>query len=150
MFTTRHVTKRSTNLPFELSTFHSLFGDLFDVSSADPTKLGVVDLGFPKTDIIENDTAFIVELGLSGWKRDELNVELIGDNIVVSGESSTEKQEGKYLRRELKRSKFSKTILLGQNLDRDNIEAKYEDGLLTVIVPKLKKGLHDPVKIKIK
>jgi HSP20 family protein len=150
MFTTRHVTKRSTNLPSELSAFHSLFGEFFDTSSHDPAKIGVVDLGFPKTDIIENDTAFIVELGLSGWKRDELKVELLGDNIVVSGEASTEKQEGKYLRRELKRSKFSKTILLGQNLDRDNIEAKYEDGLLTVTVPKLKKGLHDPVRIEIK
>ena len=145
-FLTRHTTKRGA-LPSELSTFHSLFGEFFDV---DPTKLGTVDLGFPKTDIIENDTAFIVELGLSGWKKNELSVEVVGDNLVVSGEASTEKQEGKYLRRELKRSKFSKTILLGQNLDRDNIEAKYEDGLLTVTVPKLKRGIHDPVKIEIK
>lgn len=128
----------------------------YDRSLLENTKkglsIGTSDSNFPRMNILENETAFVVELGLSGWKKDELKLELNGDNLVISGATSTKKEEeeGKYLRRELMQSKFYKNIPLGQGLDRNNIEAKYEDGLLTVTVPKLKKGLHTPTQIEIK
>lgn len=153
---TRHVTARRDN------TSQANDGDLPDPLDADfferafsmfdsPTTVGKSTSGFPKTNLIEDDTKFIVELGLSGWKKNELQIEVLGDNLVVAGESkASPTQGGNYLRRELKRSKFSKTIVLGKNLDRDNIEATYEDGLLTVTVPKLQKSEPQSTKVNIK
>lgn len=116
-----------------------------------PILVGKSDSGFPKMNLIESDTKFIVELGLSGWKKCELDIEVLGDTLIVGGESkNSTPQEGIYLRRELKRSKFSKTIILGKALDRDNIEAIYEDGLLIVTVPKLQKSAAKPTQVSIK
>jgi HSP20 family protein len=146
---TRHASvRRDGGLPdpFDNDFFESAFS-MFD----SPTLVGKSDSGFPKTNLLEDDTKFIVELGLSGWKKDELRIEVLGDNLVVAGESKeSSTQGGKYLRRELKRSKFSKTIVLGKDLDRDNIEATYEDGLLTVTVPKLQKSEPRSTRINIK
>lgn len=147
---TRHATvRRDGGLP-DLSDLETFFDAVFPVTGA-PTTVGKTDLGFPKTNVIEHDGKFIVELGLAGWKKDELHLEVLGDNLVVSGESKeSSTQGGQYLRRELKRSKFSKTITLGKDLDRDNIEATYEDGLLVVTIPKLQKSAPRSTTISIK
>lgn len=147
---TQHATVRRDNGLPDLSDLENIFNSAFSMNES-PTLVGKSDFGFPKINVIEHDGKFIVELGLAGWKKNELRIEVLGDNLVVSGESKeSSTQGGKYLRRELKRSKFSKTIVLGKDLDRDNIEATYEDGLLIVTVPKLQKSAPRSTTISIK
>ena len=63
------------------------------------------------------------------------------DNLVVSMEKKEEKnedkKEGRYLRREFSYSKFQQTMVLPENAEKEKIEAKVENGVLNIIIPKM-------------
>jgi HSP20 family protein len=127
-------------LPYAITTTSSTFTD------------AVSKGGFPVHNLIETADNYIVELALAGWKKKDITIEVSDKELLVSGESTSNHpfpQEA-YLQRSITRSKFSKTITLGPNIDQDKIEAKYEDGLLTVTIQKRIKIKTVPIKVSIK
>ncbi len=92
----------------------------------------------PKTNIAENDKAFVFTLEMPGIPKANVDVSLDGDILTVTGEVSneTEDKSGNVLRREIRSSKFQRRFNLGKEVDRENIKAKMEDGVLTVTAPK--------------
>ncbi|HIW45084.1 MAG TPA: Hsp20/alpha crystallin family protein [Candidatus Prevotella stercoripullorum] len=98
----------------------------------------------PAINVKENDKEYTVELAAPGLKKDDFNVNIDHDgNLHIHMESKAEhKDEDKkshYLRREFSYSKFEQTLLLPDDVDKDKIEAKVNDGVLTVNLPKTEK-----------
>ena len=98
----------------------------------------------PAINVKENDKEYTVELAAPGLKKDDFNVNSNRDgNLHIPMESKNEKKDenkkSHYLRREFSYSKFEQTLLLPDDVDKDKIEAKVNDGVLTVNLPKTEK-----------
>lgn len=95
----------------------------------------------PAINIIENDQNYKVEVAAPGLTKDDFNVKIGQENqLVVSMEKKQESKEddknGKYLRREFSYSHFQQSMLLPENVEKDKIEAKVENGVLSILIPK--------------
>ncbi len=96
----------------------------------------------PAINVKESDNAYTVELAAPGMKKEDFNVHINDEgNLVVKLESKQEhKEEDKntrYLRREFSYSKFEQTLILPDDVKKDAISAKVDNGVLTVELPKI-------------
>ena len=96
----------------------------------------------PAINVKENDKEYVVELAAPGMKKEDFNVHINDEgNLVVKMESKEEhKDEDKnvrYLRREFSYSKYEQTLILPDDVQKDGISAKVEDGVLMVELPKM-------------
>jgi HSP20 family protein len=97
---------------------------------------------YPKVNVITNDEAVVIEAELAGYKKDEIDIEVKEGVLTISGGASQlNEQTDKvvYLLRELKRSSFSRSFKLGDQLDASEVDAKFDNGLLTITIQKLQK-----------
>jgi HSP20 family protein len=90
----------------------------------------------PLVDIEETENAWIVEAELPGVKRDDVNVEVRGSELAISGEIKEREREGILRRRTRKTGEFDYHITLPGEADAEHIEARLDDGILTVRIPK--------------
>jgi HSP20 family protein len=91
-------------------------------------------------DVYENDQAYIVHTSLPGVEADKINISFQDDVLTISGEveqvKSSEDQNTRVLLSERSYGKFSRSIRLAQAIDADRVEATYENGVLTLNLPK--------------
>jgi HSP20 family protein len=122
------------------------FGSLWDIFEDQlapfaelETVMGESLKAFPKVNVTEDNSAITIVAELAGWKRNDIKISIEnGKRLVLSGNSvSDNDKDKKYLVRELKRSKFQRTFLLGELLNNENVSAKFVDGLLTIVIQKL-------------
>ena len=98
----------------------------------------------PAINIIESDNDYKVEVAAPGMTKDDFNVNIDKDgNLHIHMEAHTEKKEedkkSHYLRREFAYSKFEQTLLLPDDVEKEAIAARVNDGVLTVTLPKMAK-----------
>ena len=96
----------------------------------------------PAINVIESEKEYKVELAAPGMNKGDFNVHINDEgNLVVKMEHKEEhKEEDKnvrYLRREFSYSKYEQTLILPDDVQKDGISAKVEDGVLTVELPKM-------------
>jgi len=106
----------------------------------------------PSVNTREGEDGYYVELDLPGIKKEDINID-VNDNVVtISGERKTKKEveEDDYYKIESNYGKFERSFALPDNVDTDNIHAQSQDGVLEVVIPKLKKVEKKPKKIEIK
>ena len=92
----------------------------------------------PAVNIIENNDDYMVSLAVPGMKKDDFNIDVEGNILTISSEKEENKEEKdeKYNRREYSYSSFSRSFTLPEEVNKEKIEAKYEDGLLKLMLPK--------------
>ena len=90
----------------------------------------------PLVDIEETEDAWIVEAELPGVKPEDVNVEVRGSELAISGEIKEREREGILRRRTRKTGEFDYHITLPGDADAEKIEADLHDGVLTVRIPK--------------
>lgn len=101
----------------------------------------------PAINVKESDAEYTVELAAPGMRKEDFNVNINADgDLTIKMESKKDvKEEDKkahYLRREFSYSKFEQTLILPDDVEKENIAAKVADGVLTVTLPKVKKEEH--------
>ena len=100
------------------------------------------DSGFnmPATDISENEGAYSISAELPGIKKEDINVSLHDGVLSIEAESKSEHEEKgeKQIRTERRYGKFVRRFTLGTNVDEHRVEAKFENGVLKLNIPKLK------------
>lgn len=116
-----------------------VFNDFFDTEFMPKTKATA-----PAINVKESDTEYEVEVAAPGMTKDDFNVHINKDgDLTIKMESRKEtKDENKkshYLRREFAYSKFEQTLILPDDVKKEEISAKVNDGVLTVVLPKMKK-----------
>ena len=115
----------------------SVFGDLFDTDLVPKSNYTA-----PAINVKESDKAYTVELAAPGMKKEDFNVHINDEgNLIIKMESKQEhKEEDKntrYLRREFSYSKYEQTLILPDDVKKDDIKAHVENGVLTVELPKV-------------
>ena len=114
---------------------HRLFNTLFDT----PTVASPQARRFaPATDLIESDSHYILRADLPGLSEDDVNVELDGNVLTVSGErrSSSEDRKAGYYRVERSYGSFRRAVRLPEGVDAEAINATFDKGVLEITVPK--------------
>ena len=115
----------------------NVFNDMFDNGWVTKTSSTA-----PAINVVEHKDRFEVEVAAPGMSKEDFSVRIDEDtNLVISMEKKTEDKfedpESRYLRREFGYSKFMQTILLPDNVDEQKINAKMENGVLHINIPKL-------------
>jgi HSP20 family protein len=102
----------------------------------------------PAVNVAETDKMFKMEMAIPGFKKEDFHVEVKENYLVVSGETKMEKteKEEKYNRREFRFSSFERSFVLPDNVNAEKIKAHYENGILTLELPKVKEERAVPVK----
>lgn len=95
----------------------------------------------PAINVIDKGTAYVVELAAPGLKKEDFQVHINGDgNLSIKMEQKHENKDedhkGHYLRREFSYTKYEQTLLLPDDVQKDKISAKVENGVLYVELPK--------------
>lgn len=103
----------------------------------------------PSIDVIETDDSIKLKAELAGMDPADINIEVQDNVLTVSGERRFEEEvkEDRYYRIERRYGAFSRSIALPQTVDEERIEAKYENGILEVSIPKVEAA--KPKKIKV-
>jgi HSP20 family protein len=99
----------------------------------------------PKIDISEDENAIYIQAELAGMKKEDVKVSVNDDNLIsIKGKKAKEFKEEKegednklvYLRMERSFGEFTRSFQLPDNVDKDSISAKYEDGILNISLKK--------------
>ena len=133
--------------PFLPAGFSGLLNNFFE----DSLPMNNGEAFHPKVSISEDEKAFSVNAELPGVKKDDIHVDLSENTLTISGERKhkSEKKEENFHLVESTFGKFTRSFHLPKNVDQANIDAKYEDGILYLTIPK-KKQEELSTKIKIK
>ncbi|MFT3845262.1 MAG: Hsp20/alpha crystallin family protein [Lacibacter sp.] len=108
----------------------------------------------PAVNVVENKNDYIVSLAVPGMKKEDFNIDVEGNMLTISCEKEDKKEEKeeKFTRKEYNYSSFSRSFTLPDEVNRESIEANYENGLLKLVLPKkeevkkLAAGKHIAVK----
>lgn len=128
-----------------LNTFDKFFDDTFRGFYPDIHKAFGIEpfskSAYPKVNVIATDHAVEIEAEIAGFNKEEISVQVEDGILSIVGQASQlAEQTDKvvYLIRELKRSSFSRSFNLSDQLDADNIDATFKDGLLKLVIPRKK------------
>lgn len=124
----------------------SIFDDFLDNNWMPRTGLTA-----PAINVIEAEKEYKVEVAAPGMTKDDFQIHVDADqNLVIAMEKKQESQEGgenkRYLRREFSFAKFQQTLILPDDVDKDQIGARVADGVLIITLPKLAPEKQEPVK----
>jgi HSP20 family protein len=102
----------------------------------------------PSVNVDENEKEFTIEMAAPGLEKKDFKLEVDNGYLTISSEKEEEKKEEKknYLRREYSYNSFCRSFALPENSISDKINAKYDNGILHVSIPKEKMTITKPAK----
>lgn len=121
----RHILKSDGITEFD-NLFEEL-GDMFNPSKSNPS-----------VNVLETDTAIKLEVALPGMSKNDIEIAVEDDVLSISSKNQSEKTEDEkgYVRKEFSFKSFSRSFALPENVDKKMITSKFENGILTVTIPK--------------
>lgn len=92
----------------------------------------------PAVNISENKDGFTVAMAAPGMKKDDFSIDMEGNMLTISceKEDSKEEKEQRFNRKEYSYSSFSRSFTLPDEINKEKIEARYEEGVLKLVLPK--------------
>jgi len=124
-----------------------IFDRFFNQGSGDQSTSAVWS---PRTDLMEADHSYRIRLDLPGMTKEDISVNLQNNTLTVRGERTSDRtdENGEYVRVERAFGTFHRTFTLPDAVDAESIEASYEDGVLTINVPKTEEGTPRQIEIQ--
>lgn len=128
------------------SLFNRQFNPFFGVSDVAPR----VTTAQPAVNVKEDETAFHIEVAVPGFKKEDFAINLLNNRLTISAkqEQKEEKTE-KFTRREFGYTAFERSFQLPKNVDVEQIQAAYTDGILKLDLPKVEVKQPEPKQIAI-
>ena len=104
----------------------------------------------PEINVYETDKNFEITAELPGMRKEDIEISMEDHTLTISGERKAHREENgrKYHRVESRFGRFSRSLPLPNIIDAENVEANYENGVLTVTVPKLKEKAGKKIEVK--
>ena len=130
------------------TNFNSLVDRFFSDVEFDNVSLNKFN---PSVDILESDKAFEIHLAVPGFEKDSFEISVENKHLVISGERkfTEEKSDKKYKSVQTNYGSFKRSFVLPEVIDRAKIDAKYNNGILEIVLPKDEvKTLTSTVKVK--
>jgi HSP20 family protein len=105
---------------------------------------------FPLINLTEDQNNYRVRAELPGMKAEELDIQVLGRNLTISGERKiqSEAKDAKYHRRERESGKFSRILALPGDINADKVQAQLVNGVLTVTIPKSEAAKPKQIAVK--
>ena len=104
----------------------------------------------PETDVMETEREIRVVTEMPGLKRENIEVDVENNVLTIRGEKReerTEGKEGRYHLAERRYGTFARSFVLPRDVDADNIQARFEDGVLTVSIPKSERARRRRIQV---
>lgn len=95
-------------------------------------------MNIPAVNITEHKDAYEVSLAVPGMKKDDFKIDVAGNMLTISSEKEETKEEEdkKFTRKEYNYSSFSRSFTLPEEINREKINAKYDNGILKISLPR--------------
>jgi HSP20 family protein len=139
-----------TSDPFgTLTSMRKAFNSFFDTSIRPRPFDGYM---LPSMDLYNKEGSYVVEMALPGLDKKDVNIDVEGNCLTISGKYSKDLEETekakRYHYRELRRGSFSRSVTFPENIDPAKVVASFEAGLLKVEIPALRPAENKKIPIK--
>lgn len=106
------------------------------------------EMTVPAVNVRETEREFTLEVAAPGMKKEDFKVEVKEGNLCISAEVTTEKEEKEdgFERKEFNFNSFSRSFWLPEHVKSNDIKAVYKDGILQIVLPKVKVEKKEPSK----
>ncbi|MBN0986276.1 Hsp20/alpha crystallin family protein [Amphritea pacifica] len=135
-----------------LTRFNSLFDDTFFNDFFRPVRREDGGDKVPAIDVHDGEGQYLVRVDLPGIKKEDISVSLENGVLSVSAESTrenTEEKDGKLIRQERRYGRFVRSLSVGADVDPAGIKASFENGVLSLTLPKVQEQQPASVSIAI-
>jgi HSP20 family protein len=131
----------------EMDDVNRQFGDLIRTFFGDPA--GMMGIAItPPVDIEETDDGYLVEIDLPGVRPEDVNVEMRGEELRISGQVQQRERTGVVRRQNRPTGEFEYLVDLPSDIDPNRVEATYQNGVLTVTVGKAQNAQPRRIEIR--
>jgi HSP20 family protein len=129
---TQTLAKVNERMPSVFDDFFKPWNEWFDGGLLGRT------LNVPAVNIVEHKDEYLVSLAVPGMKKDDFKIDVDGNMLTISSEKeeNKEEKEKKFTRKEYSYSSFSRSFTLPEEINKEKIDAKYEDGVLKIALPR--------------
>jgi len=133
----KSLAKRGESAPSLFNDFFRPWESLFDFNGGSLLN-NLRTFNVPAANITENKDNFEVSLAAPGMKKDDFNIDVEGNSLTISAEKEEKKEEKdeRYSRKEFNYTSFSRSFTLPEGINKDRIDASYDNGLLKIYLPK--------------
>ncbi len=130
---TQALAKIGERMPTVFDDFFKPWNEWFDNGN-----LWGRTMNIPAVNITENKDNYQVSLAVPGMKKDDFKIDVDGNMLTISSEQeeSKEEKDKKFTRKEYSYSSFSRSFTLPEEINKEKIEAKYEEGVLKISLPR--------------
>jgi len=130
---TQALAKTTERMPSVFDDFFKPWNEWFDNGGLLGRTINV-----PAVNITENKDEYQVSLAAPGLKKDDFNINVDGNMLTISSikEDTKEEKDKRFTRKEYSYSSFSRSFTLPEEINKEKIEAKYEDGVLKISLPR--------------
>ena len=136
----------------DMMTLREAMDRLFDDAFTRPLSMAGNSWSIPAVDMYQTDNEIVVKAALPGIKADEVQINITGDVLTLKGEvkQSEEVKEKAYHIHEQRWGAFERTLILPANVVADKAKADFENGILTITLPKAEVAKPKTITIKTK
>lgn len=147
---TKNGTERNSRLGFSaLPSISSWMDDIINSNFGNEFVSNFnTGITLPAVNVLDNAEEYKVEMAVPGLKKSDFDISLDNQLLSISAETKTEENEESenFTRREFGYSSFKRTFSLPETVETDKINAKYEDGILKVTLPKREEAKKKPLR----
>ncbi len=129
------LSKAIEKMPFAFDEYFKPWNEWFDSESSN---LWGHAMNIPAVNVTEHNKEYMVELAVPGMKKDDFKIDIDGNMLTISSEKeeTKEEKEKKFTRKEYNYSSFSRSFTLPEEINKEKIDAKYENGILKIALPR--------------
>ncbi len=129
------INKAMERMPFVFDDYFKPWNEWFDNGNSN---LWGTAMNIPAVNITEHKDAYDVSLAVPGMKKDDFKIDVAGNMLTISSEKEENKEEKdkKFTRKEYNYSSFSRSFTLPEEINREKIHAKYDNGILKISLPR--------------
>ena len=130
---TKALTRLNESVPSVFDDFFKPWTDLFDNGGWNMRPMNI-----PAVNIIEHPDEYLLSLAAPGMKKEDFKIDVDGNILTISSEKEENKEDKnkKFTRKEYSYSSFSRCFSLPEEIKQEKINAKYEDGVLKISLPR--------------
>ena len=136
----------------EMMTLRDAMDRLFDDAFTRPLRLNDGNWSMPAVDLYQTDNEVVVKAAIPGVKTDDVQINVTGEVLTIKGEvkEKEEVKEKAYHLREQRWGMFERTLALPTDVIADKAKAEFENGILTITLPKAEEVRPKTISIKTK
>ena len=148
--TAKNGSDSNTSLGFRsLPSLSSWMDDIFNRSFGNEFVSNFnTGITLPAVNVLDNDDEYVVEMAVPGLKKSDFDVNIDNQLLTISAERNTEDEDTNenFTRREFGYSSFKRTFSLPETVETEKVNAKYEEGILRVTLPKREEAKKKPLR----